>query len=215
MSESLGLRTRQKQQRRDRILDAARDLFSERGYAASTIKDIADRAAVSPPTVHKYYGTKQQLLFDLLVEEDNRDVNQLHEKNLPQTGGANPTEATTNLLAEIVDAALERVDEHTWNYALEAFEDRKNITARQKFRSQLSISYNPVEVLLREMKLRGALISDFDVKSARDMLEIINYSLFKMLLGGELSKSDYRSKIQQYVHCLLAGQTQSVSGMSH
>lgn len=49
---------------RDAILQAARRLFGERGYAATTIRDIAAEAAVSPALVMKTCGTKQQLYAD-------------------------------------------------------------------------------------------------------------------------------------------------------
>lgn len=49
---------------RDAILQAARRLFGERGYAATTIRDIAAEAGVSPALVMKACGTKQQLYAD-------------------------------------------------------------------------------------------------------------------------------------------------------
>ena len=215
MDNSPGLRSRQKQLRRERILDAARELFSERGYTATTIKEIADRAAVSPPTVHKYYGNKQQLLFDILTDEGADHVEDPRNLELDTKDRIDPVSLTTRLLGAIVDNALERVDARTWNHALEAFEDRKNTSARIKFRTQMSMNYNRVETLFREMKIREALTSDFDVKSAREMIEIINHSLFKMLLGGEISKADYEAKIMQFVRCILSGQSKTVSALNH
>lgn len=46
---------------RAEILDAARDLFGERGYDRATIRAIAERAGVDPALVHHYYGTKEEL----------------------------------------------------------------------------------------------------------------------------------------------------------
>jgi AcrR family transcriptional regulator len=40
------------------VLDAARRLFLERGYVATTIDAIAERAAVSPETVYSAFGNK-------------------------------------------------------------------------------------------------------------------------------------------------------------
>jgi len=49
-----------------RVLDAARELFIERGYIATTIVAIADRADVSPETVYARFGSKRALLAQLV-----------------------------------------------------------------------------------------------------------------------------------------------------
>jgi AcrR family transcriptional regulator len=50
---------------RGRILDAARQRFAERGYAATTFRDIADHAAVAVQTVYAIFGTKATILRTL------------------------------------------------------------------------------------------------------------------------------------------------------
>lgn len=51
---------------RRRILDAARRLFIEHGYVATTIEAIATEAGVAVPTVYLAFGTKRALLVELL-----------------------------------------------------------------------------------------------------------------------------------------------------
>ena len=55
-------RRRQAVQTRERIRDAARDLFLADGYAAATITEIARRAGVAPQTVYFTFGSKAGLL---------------------------------------------------------------------------------------------------------------------------------------------------------
>ena len=55
--------TRQQNERRARILDAARSLIAERGYDAVTMRDLADHGMVSVPTLYKLFGSKNELLF--------------------------------------------------------------------------------------------------------------------------------------------------------
>ena len=44
------------------ILDTAEELFAENGYAATSIRRIADQAGVNPALVHYYFGNKKMLL---------------------------------------------------------------------------------------------------------------------------------------------------------
>jgi AcrR family transcriptional regulator len=53
------------EQRQRAVLEAAQELFFSRGYAATTITDIAEAAAVSPETVYKRFGGKPGLVREL------------------------------------------------------------------------------------------------------------------------------------------------------
>lgn len=48
------------------ILEAATDLFAERGPAATSIRDIAARSKVNHGLVFRYFGTKDQLVGSVL-----------------------------------------------------------------------------------------------------------------------------------------------------
>jgi AcrR family transcriptional regulator len=45
------------------VLSAARRLFAERGYRATTVRGIAAAADVTPAMVHHFFGSKQQVLL--------------------------------------------------------------------------------------------------------------------------------------------------------
>ena len=51
------------------ILDAARELFLEHGFDAVSVREIADKADVSPTTVFAYFPQKESLAFG---DEDER-----------------------------------------------------------------------------------------------------------------------------------------------
>ena len=68
MNEPLPLVERKRRQARQRIIEAARELFLERGYDGVSVGDIAERAEVGRTTFFRYFGDKQEVVFALEQE---------------------------------------------------------------------------------------------------------------------------------------------------
>ena len=60
------IRDEQAARTRARILDAASELFLDRGYGRTTMKDIAESAGVARDTVHAVFGSKARVLTALI-----------------------------------------------------------------------------------------------------------------------------------------------------
>lgn len=57
-----------KAETRQRILEAARQLFVAKGYEASTTRDIADAAGIANGTLFNYFANKEAILASLVAE---------------------------------------------------------------------------------------------------------------------------------------------------
>jgi AcrR family transcriptional regulator len=57
-----------KAETRQRILEAARQLFAASGYEASTTRDIADAAGIANGTLFNYFPSKEAILASLVAE---------------------------------------------------------------------------------------------------------------------------------------------------
>jgi AcrR family transcriptional regulator len=105
-------RAEQARETRRRILEAARGLFVERGYAPTTIANIATQAGVAPETVYAAFGSKPVLLQELIgvaVRGDD-DPRPLLERPGPQAVRGAPDQRTQlRLFAEDITSILERV----------------------------------------------------------------------------------------------------------
>ncbi len=58
----------EKKNKKYRILNAAEQIFSEKGYENAKIQDIAGAAGIADGTVYEYFNNKEDLLFSTLQE---------------------------------------------------------------------------------------------------------------------------------------------------
>jgi AcrR family transcriptional regulator len=60
-------KSREKDQRIQSILTAAKKVFFSKGYLKTTMDEIAFEAQISKPTVYQYFGTKDELYSSLML----------------------------------------------------------------------------------------------------------------------------------------------------
>lgn len=62
-------RTRERTETRERILDAAREMFVEQGFEATTMRAIADRIEYTPTAIYHHFRNKEALLAELCLAD--------------------------------------------------------------------------------------------------------------------------------------------------
>ncbi|MBF0112149.1 MAG: TetR/AcrR family transcriptional regulator [Desulfamplus sp.] len=58
---------REKEQRRKQIMEAARKVFSAKGFSRATMEEIAGQAELSPGTIYLYFKNKEELHTSLSI----------------------------------------------------------------------------------------------------------------------------------------------------
>ena len=91
VAEPLSRRERERQLRRQAMLDAALAVFAEKGYEGATIDEIADRAEFGKGTIYNYFPEGKEALFLALLTE--LVVGGLHD--LIDASFPDPVELTT------------------------------------------------------------------------------------------------------------------------
>ncbi len=71
---------------RGRLLQAAIDLFAQKGYAATTVREIVAAAGVTKPVLYYYFGSKEGLYLEM-VENTQRELLALLEDTEYRQGG--------------------------------------------------------------------------------------------------------------------------------
>ena len=70
---------------RERIIEIALELFSQRGYLGTSMSDIAKELGTTKAALYKHYTCKQEIL-DKIVERMNRmDYERAEEYEMPET----------------------------------------------------------------------------------------------------------------------------------
>jgi AcrR family transcriptional regulator len=105
MIEGGGLRERKKQAAMRRIQEVALDLFDERGFTNVSVEEIAAAADVSPSSVYRYFGTKEQIVL-----YDDVDF-QLIERTEAELASHPPVTAVRRAMTDVFSAFFERDDE--------------------------------------------------------------------------------------------------------
>jgi AcrR family transcriptional regulator len=93
---------------RQAVVDAARSLFAQRGYFATTVNEIAELSRVSPGTVYQQCGGKQGLLRSLM---DMWTTAPLVARTLEAIGYAATLEEALTLLTEAYLAMYQHFDD--------------------------------------------------------------------------------------------------------
>lgn len=62
---------------REVILEAAEHLFAERGFAATSVRDIVRHAGTSAPSLYHFFGSKENLVIELVADRHSAYCNAL------------------------------------------------------------------------------------------------------------------------------------------
>jgi AcrR family transcriptional regulator len=62
-------RAREKSETRDKILDAARELFVTEGYEGVSMRRVAEKIEYSPTAIYVYFADKQELFHELCQQD--------------------------------------------------------------------------------------------------------------------------------------------------
>lgn len=102
-AEDHPMRQRRKEARPQELLDAALELFVEKGFAATRAEEVAQRAGVSKGTLYLYYPSKEEL-FKAVVRQNLGSLIAEGKEAVAQYQGG-----TSELLVELMRTWWERI----------------------------------------------------------------------------------------------------------
>jgi len=179
---------------RERLLQAAVDLFFEKGYASTSIREIGTKAGITNSLIYHYFTNKEELLFEIV----NRSVGDLIDilKEVMR-GVSDPLECLRQML--LAQTALLNAKRQKESKIL--FSEYHWLTGRKRkaLRKSQREVYDIYKEKCKELKEKG-LLNDID-------LTVLTFSIFGVLFGffrwyretGALTKEDVAENIWKFV----------------
>lgn len=205
MSSVLPARQRRKEARPQQLLDAALELFVEKGFAATRAEEVAARAGVSKGTLYLYYPSKEDLLKAVI------------EQGLGSAIAAGAEEAAS--FSGPTDALLREVLVHWWQRIYDSplsgvfkiiITEVRNFPEIAEFHRQAVVG--PGQKLVGELIRRGINRGEFrpvDVEAAvrSVVFPMIMVCLHKHSLGACVPAEglDGKAFIQHHIELILHG----------
>jgi AcrR family transcriptional regulator len=189
---------------RTKVLAAARDAFLTTGYAATTIRAVAEAAGVSQETVYKRFGSKARLLKDVydvamagddepIPVGDRAEAMALREARTPAEAAAaygRLARALTERAGPVMRLVLSARGGDPDLDAFVATVDAERLTG--------------ATFAVRDWAGRGWLAPGLDVERARDQLWTLNSPAVWLLLGERgWSGEDYEAWLAGALRALL------------
>lgn len=172
-----------------RMLEIARTRFHKEGYDAVTIDSIAAEAGLSAVTIYNYYGSKANLLLELVRESDVRLIEMLRELigDLPE----DMIDGVSRFGRIMRHHAMTYLAKPTWREVLAASilqgGTQFGITYRSLDRALVDIMTELVE----SYQNRGTLNPEIDARSfANTLYEMQNIRFFLFISDDNQDEED-------------------------
>ncbi|MGA0544561.1 TetR/AcrR family transcriptional regulator [Brevundimonas sp. VNH65] len=186
------VRTRQK------VLDAARDLFAERGYDPATIRDIAKGAGMSTGAVFANFQDKAELFETVLTEDMGRLAEVLQS-------GAEGSTVREKLNAALAAGYHQTLDHLPLFQAIVARSWFQPLAAEQRARSATARLTGVITEVLRAGVASGELTQDADVVLLTDMIWDAYLSNYRKAAYDGWSTEQLGQQVSRQIDVILAG----------
>jgi AcrR family transcriptional regulator len=193
-------RSARREATRERVLDAAREVFAERGVIGGTVEDICDRAGFTRGAFYSNFADKDDLLRALITREHARLVAHLDagfamlEGYLVGEGGAGGDIDPRATMAEVVDRLLRSVpdDRHFLliQTELEIHAIRVPGTSRAFVDADAAFRARIADFLDRGLRLLGRELAVDAREVTEAVIAIVDRSTRRALLAGQTADPD-------------------------
>jgi AcrR family transcriptional regulator len=190
-------------EKRGWILNAAASLFAERGYAKTTVGEIAAAAMVAKGLVYVHFPSKQAML-ETLMKREIKAWNHAAVESALRKGGS-----VTEMLATASRTSIEYARDRPFLCAILAEDPRlpiRQAELEEREEPRRVVSYRAsIEPLLEHGIKTGELRPDIDVSQVARVLWLIQDGLIRAIFVRRDSMANADALINESVEFVTAG----------
>lgn len=188
-----------KQRTRERVLSAARRLFTERGYEGATIRDIAQAAGMSTGAVFASFSDKSELFDEILTADYEVIYAQMKQASV---NAATVEEGVIGMFAVAYGFHVEQLPLLQASIAVSW---TRSETAERRNRGHLKHIFALLNgVLIRGVE-RGELKGDADVKLLAEIIWDVYVANYRRAIFDAWSVEALLSRLSDQLKVILAG----------
>lgn len=189
---------------RERLIKGARRAFSELGFDATTNREIAQAAGITPAAIYHYFDSKLDLYAAVHAEARAATQAAFLRAIDGQRGLRAALHASLDALVE-----LNRSDPSVVGFLVSAATDlRRHVELREVLGPELDRSTLFLRTMARDAQAAGELANDLDLRAMEDVLNIMLLGLARFSLEhGDRRRHD---AAVEFLKRLLAGDVLSV-----
>jgi AcrR family transcriptional regulator len=189
-------------QRRAEILDAAKQLFVEEGYAATTIRRIAAKLGVSSTALYVYFPDKDAILVEIC---DATFAGLIVELEAVRRESADPLSALAKSLERYIRFGLDHSNEYELTFVTRRSKELQKLKTESENLGMQAFDrfYDCVDAVVR-----AGLTNDSDTRRLTQQLwAAIHGLVVLLLLRSEFPWTERDSLIRGHVAMLVYGVT--------
>lgn len=197
-----GLREKKAKRTKARILEVTADLVAERGFAATSLEAIASGAEVAVGTVYNYFGSKGNLLVELM----NHEITPLLEKadEMVRSPGEDPVRAITRMTL-LWTKMFEKFDKERWREMFTIAFGKERKLPEAMFRLDMEAVVR-IQALFEWFATRGRVRSDLiPVEAAMMVYGLMMVQAMMWSIDDDCSIADLRDGIDRQIAMVFRG----------
>jgi AcrR family transcriptional regulator len=161
--------------KREQIIETALELFAQKGFEGTSIRDIAEKATVNVAMVNYYFGTKEKL-FEKIVEYKSSVTRGLLDEILN-----NKSLTAIQKIEAVIDSYIEKLFTHRMFHRL--IQQELILNQRENLQNSIVNNFIPNALIIKNIIESGIKKGDFKKVDIELTIASLNGTINQVLLS--------------------------------